>query len=228
MTQRKKRTAVSKLGIGAKFDIPEGRFRTVMENVVGDIGRYWRHLVETPIQAFVGFVAFLASITSIIELLTQDSVSRSSGSGSMLDGIEAFLSASVPMKVLTSLVFACSIGWTCAVVASWLTSRKNDGSTVVAVALAIFSGAFVSAWSTSFLLKTDINRVGLQTDMTLMLVTVCICAATLVAKTKYRLTHESAPNVIEQRATTLVLFTLAAVGVTLVSLADVIASKANQ
>jgi hypothetical protein len=228
MTQRKRRAAVSKSGVGAKFDIPEGRFRTLMENVAGDIGRYWRHLVETPIQAIVGFVAFLASITSIIEMLTKDSDSRSSGSGSMLDGIEALLSASVPMKVLTSLVFSCSIGWTCAVVSSWLTSRKNDGSTVVAVALAIFSGAFVSAWSTSFLLKTDINRVGLQTDMTLILVTFCICAATLVAKTKYRLTHESALDVIEQRATTLVLFTLAAVGVTLVSLADVIASKAGQ
>ena len=229
MTQRKRRATVSKSGYGGKFDSPEARFRTLMEKIIGDISQYWRQLTETPVQAVAGFVAFWGTITPILDMFTKDTASKSfPGSGGMLEGIEALLSASVPMKVLTSLVLTCSIGWTCAVGASWLTSRRSDGSKVVAFALAIFSGALVSAWSTSFLLKTDINRVGLQTDMTLILVTLCICAATLVAKTKYLLTHESAPDVIEQRATTLVLFTLGAVGVTLVSLADVIGSKGGQ
>ena len=221
MTQRNRRAETPKNDNRNKSKTLEASVLSLPENLAADLARYWKMFAAAPIQSGLGFLAFIpATVVPAVKFLTGGSDGSAGSSSGITGGVQSMLTASVPMKLLTALVFACSIGWTWAVVASWLTARRRDGFWLLSLAIATFSGVFVSSWSAGFLIKDNNNAVGVNMNMALLLVTACICASTTVAKTKFKMTRESDPVLIEQRAMTLMVFSLAAVAVALFVLAS--------
>lgn len=203
----------------------------VPQNVSAELADFWRRLAEAPVKVLLGMLAFVATIVPLVEAIAKlfgwDSGGGGgysgsyNGSGSTLGGLLSFLTSTTPLTFVTCMVVCCSIGWSWALLTTWLTSARNRGRFgVLTIVVSAFLGLLLSSWCMTSLFRERAGDVGFADSLALLLTTMAIGAAVFLGKAKFVSMHETDPFIIGRRASALAVFTLSAVMLAVVATVD--------
>jgi hypothetical protein len=157
--------------------------------------RFYDDCCDNPIPQLWAFIGVLSSLTSIFTFFA------SGGSGSYSGKVQPFTGflASLPARMLTYVIIACSIGWTLAWVTAFLSENRNAGRINSGYLFALLASIYLVACAEWMFHAERASQPFWATIMGLA--GICICV--FLTKTKFRMAYAVDPIVIRVRATVL-------------------------
>jgi uncharacterized protein YneF (UPF0154 family) len=204
----------------------------VPQNISAEISKFWSDLAKEPMKVIMGVAAFfVATIIPLAQLIAslfgedRDGSGGYSGarggSGSVLGGLQAFLTSTTPLKFVTCMVVCCSIGWSWALLTTWLTGGQNRGRFgVLTIVVSAFCGLVLGVWCTTSLFREGRSDLGFSDSLALLLTTLAIAAAVFLGKARFVSMRELDETVAGRRASALAVFAFSAVIIGVIAIVD--------
>lgn len=177
----------------------------IIYNLQADVIDTFQKAFQTPFQAALGLLSFVASCIGIIGFYGASSAGRGYYSGQASGLLSTF-----PMRVLAFIIISSAIGWMMSMFAIWITSKPSNLGRIFSH-LVIVIGSIFLLGCIDWIFAPDKNKAQ---EIVLFAAVVGFSLSIFLAKTNYKETRETDPIIISQRAELLLSFAFCASSLT--------------